>query len=103
MLFTNFQKKQKVKEIKPKLIVIAGPNGSGKTSVTDKLLKHEWIETCIYVNPDIIAQNVFGDWNSEKSIMQAIQKSEEIRENCLEKQYNPINNWASIIFEELKK
>ncbi len=83
MLFTNFQKKQKVKEIKPKLIVIAGPNGSGKTSVTEKLLKYEWIETCIYVNPDIIAQNVFGDWNSEKSIMQAVQKAEEIRENCL--------------------
>jgi len=48
MLFTNFQKKQKVKEIKPELIVIAGPNGSGKTSVIEKLLKHEWIKLTLY-------------------------------------------------------
>jgi predicted ABC-type ATPase len=37
---------------KPKLLVIAGPNGSGKTSVTGKILKHTWIESCEYVNPD---------------------------------------------------
>ena len=29
----------------PLLIVIAGPNGSGKTSITSKLLKHEWTQT----------------------------------------------------------
>lgn len=34
---------------KPVLIVIAGPNGSGKTSVTTKILHHEWIEDCIYI------------------------------------------------------
>ena len=27
---------------KPELIIIAGPNGSGKTSVTQKFLHHEW-------------------------------------------------------------
>ena len=26
---------------KPKLIIIAGPNGSGKTSVTGKILEHQ--------------------------------------------------------------
>ena len=26
----------------PEMIVIAGPNGSGKTSVTQKFLHHEW-------------------------------------------------------------
>lgn len=46
---------------KPVLIVIAGPNGSGKTSVTSKLLHHEWMEDAIYVNPDIVAQEKFGD------------------------------------------
>jgi predicted ABC-type ATPase len=39
---------------KPKLLVIAGPNGSGKTSVTAKILKHTWIEDCEYINPDRI-------------------------------------------------
>ena len=32
------------KDKKPVLIVIAGPNGSGKTSVTSKILHHEWME-----------------------------------------------------------
>jgi predicted ABC-type ATPase len=32
----------------PKLLVIAGPNGSGKTSVTGQILKHEWVEGCEY-------------------------------------------------------
>lgn len=48
-------------EHKPVLIVIAGPNGSGKTSVTTHLLHHEWMEDAIYINPDMIAQERFGD------------------------------------------
>jgi predicted ABC-type ATPase len=46
---------------KPKLLIIAGPNGSGKTSVTSRILKHTWIEGCEYVNPDNIARDVFGE------------------------------------------
>ena len=48
---------------KPKLIIIAGPNGSGKTSLTSQILKHEWIENCIYINPDNIAEEKFDGWN----------------------------------------
>ena len=32
---------------KPVLILIAVPNGSGKTSVTSKILHHEWMEDSI--------------------------------------------------------
>ncbi|MDR3093675.1 MAG: hypothetical protein LBU62_03395 [Bacteroidales bacterium] len=54
---------------KPKLLIIAGPNGSGKTSVTGKILKHEWVEGCEYINPDFIARDKFGDWNSKETVM----------------------------------
>ena len=47
---------------KPKLFIIAGPNGSGKTSVTSKILKHTWIDGCEYINPDNIAQAVFPNY-----------------------------------------
>lgn len=57
--------------MKPKLIIIAGPNGSGKTSVTGKILNHQWIEGCEYINPDTIAQEKFGDWNSLDAVLSA--------------------------------
>ena len=73
---------------KPKLLIIAGPNGSGKTSVTGKILKHEWIEGCEYINPDNIAKDVFGDWNSTDAVMKAACHAEK----C-------IANGRSLLFE----
>lgn len=76
----------------PVLVIIAGPNGSGKTSMTSKILRHEWMEGAVYVNPDIIAQERFGDWNSKEAVMQAALYSEELREKCLTER-------QSLIFE----
>lgn len=67
----------------PVLIVIAGPNGSGKTSVTSKILHHEWMEDSIYINPDIIAQEKFGNWNSPEAVVKAVKYAGELREKCL--------------------
>jgi predicted ABC-type ATPase len=73
-----------MKEIqKPRLIIVAGPNGSGKTTITEKLLRHEWMESCVYINPDIIAEEDFGDWNSQEAILKAANRAKEIREDCL--------------------
>lgn len=72
-------------EFKPKLIIIAGPNGSGKTSVTHKILQHDWIEGCVYVNPDNIARDVFGDWNSPEAVLKAANLAGKMREDCLSK------------------
>lgn len=77
---------------KPVLIVIAGPNGSGKTSVTSKILHHEWMEDSVYINPDIVAQERFGDWNSADAIRKAVVYCEEWREKCLAER-------KSLIFE----
>jgi predicted ABC-type ATPase len=77
---------------KPVLIVIAGPNGSGKTTVTEQILRHEWLEDAIYINPDIIAQEMFGDWNSVEAVSESIAYCEELRERCLRER-------KSLIFE----
>ena len=68
---------------KPKLIIIAGPNGSGKTSVTGKILEHQWIDGCLYINSDFIALDDFGDWNSPDAVIKAAKKAAELREQCL--------------------
>ncbi|MDE6523842.1 MAG: zeta toxin family protein [Muribaculaceae bacterium] len=67
----------------PVLIVIAGPNGSGKTTVTSQLLKSDWLEDAIYINPDIIANEKFGDWNSPDAVRRAAEYCSEMRELCL--------------------
>ena len=77
---------------KPVLIVIAGPNGSGKTTITSKILRHEWLEDAVYINPDQVAQDKFGDWNSPEAVMQAAQYCEQQRERCLQ-------DGQSLIFE----
>lgn len=71
------------KPLRPKLIVIAGPNGSGKTTFTNQVLRHDWSDGCIFINPDEIARNEFGDWNSPEAVKKAIVRSREIREDCL--------------------
>ena len=68
---------------KPVLIVIAGPNGSGKTSTTRLVIRHEWAESCEYINPDDIAQSKFGDWNDPNAVRQAVEYCEEWREQLL--------------------
>ena len=77
---------------KPSLIIIAGPNGSGKTSVTGKILEHRWIEGCTYINPDFIARDEFGDWNSPDAVVKAANRAAELREQCLK-------NKTGILFE----
>ena len=72
-------------EHKPELIVIAGPNGSGKTSVTKMFLHHEWAVGTTYINPDEVANDKFGDWNSKEAVLIAANYCCEWREKCLAK------------------
>lgn len=68
---------------RPVLIIIAGPNGSGKTTITSQILHHEWLENSVYINPDQVAQERFGDWNSAEAVRQAAVYCADWRERCL--------------------
>ena len=69
---------------RPVLCVVAGPNGSGKTSTTEKLLANEWAADSVYINPDNIAQEQFGNWNSAEAVLKAAQEATRLRYECLE-------------------
>jgi len=69
--------------LKPRLIVIAGPNGSGKTTFTNQVLRHDWSEGCQFINPDEIANNEFGGWNAPEAVMKAAVRAQELRERYL--------------------
>jgi len=73
---------------KPTLCIVAGPNGSGKTTTTIQLLHNEWSADSLYINPDIIAQQVFGDWNSPDAVIKAAELATKQRYECLERQQN---------------
>ena len=68
---------------KPLLIVIAGPNGSGKTTITRRVIRHQWAESCEYINPDEVAQHIFGDWNDIEAIRKAVNYCDDLRERLL--------------------
>lgn len=65
--------------------MIAGPNGSGKTTVTVSLRRDQWSKGVEYINPDDIAKEKFGDWNSRDAILSAANWAEARREELLEK------------------
>ena len=72
--------------LQPRLLVVAGPNGSGKTTVTERGLAHEWFGGCTYINPDNIARDQFGDWNSPSAVLQAAQLAQQLRQECVREQ-----------------
>jgi predicted ABC-type ATPase len=69
---------------RPVLIVIAGPNGSGKTTITRQLQASSWLSGVDVLNPDEVAQQLFGDWNSPEASLEAARAIEKIREGALE-------------------
>lgn len=72
-----------MKKKRPTLCIVAGPNGSGKTSATIQLLHNEWAENSMYINPDNIAQEQFGDWNSPSAVLKAAELATKMRYDCL--------------------
>lgn len=67
---------------RPRLLIVAGPNGTGKTTLTEMGLRHQWFQGCEYINPDVIAQEL-GDWNDSTKVLEAAQIATARRELCL--------------------
>jgi predicted ABC-type ATPase len=89
---------------KPKLLIVAGPNGSGKTSVTSRILKHEWIEGSRYyksiANCSLLVPVVDRLYVYDNSIDDVFpQLLFRANNGKLTKQYVPIRDWASTVFQ----
>jgi predicted ABC-type ATPase len=69
--------------VKPVLIVVAGPNGAGKTTVTERIRQDHWSDGVIYLNPDYVARDRFGDWNSAENVRKAADWVAAERESLL--------------------
>jgi predicted ABC-type ATPase len=65
------------------LFVVAGPNGAGKTTVTERLRADHWSEGVEYLNPDDVARDRFGDWNSPEAVLRAAAWTAQRREELL--------------------
>ena len=87
---------------KPTLCVIAGPNGSGKTTTTEQLLANEWGADSIYINPDNIAKDEFGDWNNADAVLKAAKRATEMRYQCLSERRNFVFETVFSSEEKLK-
>lgn len=75
-------------DLRPRVLLVAGPNGAGKTTVTERGLAHEWFDGCEYVNPDFIARDTYGDWNSATAVKQAADEAQRRREQCIEERHS---------------
>ena len=59
------------------------------------------MEDSIYINPDNIAQEKFGDWNSFEAVMKAAKYSEELREQCLKERKSLIFETVLSVYDKL--
>jgi hypothetical protein len=65
------------------MVVIAGTNGLGKTTLRRIVLEHDWLDGHTYIDADDIAEQELGGWNSPEAVRQAARVADERREACL--------------------
>lgn len=50
------------------------------------MLNNEWAADSFYINPDDIAQKIFGDWNAPEAVLKAAEQATSLRYQYLEEQ-----------------
>lgn len=73
----------------PNLIILAGPNGSGKTTFAAQILQHNWGRDCININADDIADQL-GGWNDAECVKKAQKLAGQRLNEAMEKKENII-------------
>ena len=73
---------------RPTMVVVAGPNGSGKTTLSKELRTRSWFSGYLYINPDVIAQEQFGGWNSPRARSHAALHATKLVKSALRSQAN---------------
>ena len=70
----------------PRLIILAGPNGSGKTTFAANLAQHTWGQGCRFLNADEIAEQL-GGWNRPECVAEAqLRVREELQAALLKRE-----------------
>lgn len=70
----------------PRLIILAGPNGSGKTTFAANLAQHTWGQGCRFLNADEIAEQL-GGWNRPECVAEAqLRVREELKAALLKRE-----------------
>lgn len=77
---------------KPLLVILAGPNGSGKSTLSESICASGLVDTCVYINPDILAKEKYGDWNNPEACIKAA-------EDCYKLRYQLLEEGKDIFFE----
>ena len=77
----------------PRLIILAGPNGSGKTTFAANLAQHAWGQGCRFLNADEMAEQL-GGWNNPECVAAAqLRVREELQAALLRREsimYEPV-------------
>lgn len=77
-----------MRKTKPVLVVLAGPNGSGKTTLTSAIKELGYDQDCEAINPDLVAKELFGDWNDPDAVKKAADWCDNRREQLLKEKKN---------------
>jgi predicted ABC-type ATPase len=67
--------------MQPFLLMVAGPNGSGKTTLTTTL-RQSGVNLGVYINPDDIAAELTGDYDTR--VLAAQEIADKTRDRCLD-------------------